>query len=328
VILITGGTGFVGSALASHLAHLNQPVRALCRRAPNPTDQLVEVVSGVDLLSNPDLRFLLKDVSTVVHTAARVHVMNEDSRDPLGSFRAMNVDATLSLARQASLSGVKRFIFLSSIKVNGEVTLENSMFHANDTPDPQDFYATSKLEAEFGLKQIAAQTGLEVVIVRPPLIIGPGVKGNFLRLLKLAKSGIPLPFGRVTENRRSLVGLSNLVDFLSLCCTHPNAANQTFLVSDGEDLSTAELLYRISTHMDHRVRLLPIPISLLTQTMSLLGAANSAQRLFGSLRVDIQKNAALLDWRPAFSLETDLKRTVDFFLQQAGAANMPSRKVP
>lgn len=308
MILVTGASGFVGSALVTHLAQLGLKVRACSRLMAAHPNEVVESVSGVDLLTATDLIPLLAGVSSVVHAAARVHVMHETSTDPLADFRMMNVDATLRLARQAAAAGVKRFIFLSTIKVNGESTPLGQPFLAADQPNPQDAYAISKLEAERGLQQIAAETGLEVVIIRPPLVYGPGVEANFGRLLSWVKKGIPLPLGCATANRRSFVAIDNLTDFIVTCIQHPKAANQVFLVSDGHDVSTAALLRDMANALNRKALLVPIPVHWLAWGAKLFGVTEAAQRLLQSLQVDIVKNALLLGWAPPLSLDQGLQR--------------------
>jgi nucleoside-diphosphate-sugar epimerase len=308
VILVTGASGFVGSALVTHLAQQGLKVRACSRMMAAHPNEVVESVSGVDLLTATDLTFLLAGVTCVVHAAARVHVMHETSTDPLADFRKMNVDATLRLARQAAAAGVKRFIFLSTIKVNGESTPLGQPFLASDQPNPHDAYAISKLEAERGLQQIAAETGLEVVIIRPPLVYGPGVEANFGRLLSWVNKGIPLPLGCATVNRRSFVAIDNLIDFVVTCIRHPKAANQIFLVSDGRDVSTAELLRGMANALNRKALLVPIPVRWLARGAKLFGATEAAQRLLQSLQVDIVKNEVLLGWVPPLSLDQGLQR--------------------
>ena len=310
MILVTGASGFVGSALVTHLAQQGLKVRAYSRLMAVRPNELVESVLGVDLLTTHDLTPFLDGVSSVVHTAARVHVMRETSTDPLADFRLMNVDVTLRLARQAASAGVKRFVFLSTIKVNGEFTYAYHPFIASDKPNPQDAYAISKLEAERGLQQIAAETGLEVVIIRPPLVYGPGVAANFGRLLSWVKKGIPLPLGCVTANRRSFVAIDNLIDCIVTCIKHPKAANQIFLVSDGHDVSTAQLLRGMASALNRKVLLVPIPTSWLAGGAKLLGVAEAAQRLLQSLQVDIEKNGELLGWAPPVSFDDGLQRVV------------------
>jgi nucleoside-diphosphate-sugar epimerase len=227
----------------------------------------------------------------------------------LAEFRAANVDITLKLARQAASARVRRFVFISSVKVNGECTAPGRPFTEADTPNPQDAYGQSKSEAEQGLRQIAAETGMEVVIIRPPLVYGPGVKANFSTLMRVVQRGWPLPLGAITHNRRSLVGLGNLVDLIVTCIVHPMASNQTFLVSDGHDLSTAHLVCKLARATGVSVRLWPVPLSLLRMVASLLGKETAVQRLCGNLQVDISKARHMLDWTPPLSLEESLRRT-------------------
>lgn len=308
MILVTGASGFVGSALVAHLAQQGLRVRACSRQLLVPVNDFVKAVPNLDLLTVQDLKFLFTEVSSVVHAAARVHVMNETSSDPLADFRLMNVEVTLRLARHAAAAGVKRFIFLSTIKVNGECTPLGQPFLATDQPNPQDAYAISKLEAERGLQQIATETGLEVVIIRPPLVYGPGVAANFGRLLTWVSKGIPLPLACVTTNRRSFVAIDNLIDLLAVCTTHPKAANQIFLVSDGHDVSTAELLRCMAKALNRKALLVPVPVRWLASAAKLLGATEAAQRLLQSLQVDIVKNEELLGWTPPFSFDQGLQR--------------------
>lgn len=310
MIFVTGASGFVGSALVTHLAQQGLKVRACSRQMAVRSNELVESVPDVDLLTTNDLTPFLVGVSSVVHTAARVHVMRDTSADPLADFRLMNVDVTLRLARQAVSAGVKRFVFLSTVKVNGEFTRPGQPFMASDKPNPQDAYAISKFEAECGLRQIAAETGLEVVIIRPPLVYGLGVAANFGRLLSWVKKGIPLPLGCVTKNRRSFVAIDNLIDFIVTCIKHPKAANQIFLVSDGYDVSTAYLLRGMGLALNRKVLLVPVPISWLAGSAKLLGVTEAAQRLLQSLQVDIEKNGELLGWSPPVSFDDSLQRVV------------------
>jgi nucleoside-diphosphate-sugar epimerase len=244
----------------------------------------------------------------VLHLAARVHVMNDTSADPLQAFREANTQATLRLGRQAAAMGVRRFVFVSSIKVNGEATRQGRPFTANDAAAPEDPYGMSKAEAEAGLRQIATETGMEIAIVRPPLVYGPGVKANFAALIHALRRGLPLPLGSVTNNRRSLVALDNLVDLLLTCIDHPAAANQTFLVSDGEDLSTTGLLQRLGLAMGRPARLIPVPPALLRLGATLIGKGDVAQRLLGNLQVDIAHTRHTLGWAPPVSVDEGLRR--------------------
>jgi UDP-glucose 4-epimerase len=235
--------------------------------------------------------------------------MHDTAVDPVAAFRAVNVAGTLNLARQAVASGVKRFVFISSVKVNGEATRLGAPFSVDDLPAPLDPYGVSKMEAERGLREISAQTGMELVIIRPPLVYGPGVKANFAALMRAVQKGWPLPLGSV-HNQRSLVALDNLVDFIITCITHPQAANQTFLVSDGHDLSTTELVRGMTQAAGLPARLLPIPVWALHAGASLLGKGDAVQRLCGNLQVDISKARNLLGWVPPVSVEDGLRRAM------------------
>lgn len=309
MILVTGATGFVGSALIARLASDGIEARACFRRAGALVPDGVGAVQVNDLTADSDWRVVLSDVTVVVHTAARVHVMHDTAVDPLAEFRRINVDGTLNLARQAAAAGVLRFVFISSIKVNGEATKLGVPFFADDTPAPLDPYGVSKMEAEQGLRELAAKTGIELVIIRPPLVYGPGVKANFAALLKVVQRGWPLPLGAV-RNQRSLVGLDNLVDFIVTCISHPKAANQTFMVSDGRDLSTAELVRGMACAAGVPARLLPVPVWALQAVAAWLGKGDAVQRLCGNLQIDISKAKNMLGWTPPFSVDEGLRRTV------------------
>lgn len=312
MILVTGASGFVGSAVVDDLVQLGWPVRA-CYRAEAPTlkQNNFEKVTGVDLLSVDDFSSILSGVSVIVHTAARVHVIRDHSQDPLREFRRMNVDATLRLARQAAALGVKRFVFVSSIKVNGEQTLQGQKFTSDLKPNPVDAYGISKVEAENGLLALAQETSLEVVIIRPPLVYGPGVKANFAKMMTWVARGVPLPFACINQNRRSMVGLDNLVNLLILCIHHPAAVNQVFLVSDDDDLSTADLIRNLGIALGRSAHLLPVPEVCLAYGAKVLGMKGFAQRLLGNLQVDITKTKDLLSWRPPFTVKEELRKTVN-----------------
>jgi nucleoside-diphosphate-sugar epimerase len=311
MILVTGATGFVGNALVNRLAaeSAGNGVVAAVRQNNSPWPEGVREVQVGNLLTNTDWSDSLRSVNAVVHCAARVHVMQDDASDPLQIYREVNVNGTLNLARQAARAGVQRFVFVSSIKVNGESTLPGRPFSADDAPEPLDPYGVSKLEAEQGLWKIEAQTGMEMVIVRPPLIYGPGVKANFASMMRWVSRGIPLPLGGI-HNARSMVALDNLVDLLVTCLKHPAAAGQTFLVSDGDDVSTTDLLRRTARAMGKRALLLPVPASLLEMVGALLGRRAMVQRLCGSLQVNIDKTRSILGWAPPLSLDEGLKKAV------------------
>ncbi|OGB50166.1 MAG: hypothetical protein A2503_18450 [Burkholderiales bacterium RIFOXYD12_FULL_59_19] len=311
MILVTGATGFVGKAVVQRMLADSKSqrvvvsVRRIGRQWP---EQVVPCVTG-DLEPSTDWSRALNGVAAVVHCAARVHIMHDTEADPLTAFRTVNVEGTLNLARQAAAAGVKRFVFISSVKVNGERTAPGTPFTEADAPNPQDAYGQSKHEAEQGLHRIAAETGMEVVIIRPPLVYGPGVKANFAALMRAVQRGWPLPLGAV-HNQRSLVALDNLVDFIITCITHPQAANQTFLVSDGQDLSTTELVRGMAQAAGVPARMLSVPVWALQAGAKLLGKGDAVQRLCGNLQVDIAKARRLLGWVPPVSVEDGLRRAM------------------
>jgi nucleoside-diphosphate-sugar epimerase len=310
MILLTGATGFVGSALASRLSSddANVHVVAAIRKANVVLPNGVVPFHLADISSTTNWQAALQGINTVVHLAARVHVVNDKSPDPLSSFLQLNAKSTANLARQAATAGVKRFVFLSSIKVNGELTQTGQPFTAEDVPAPEDPYGVSKFEAERLLRQIASETGMEIVIIRPPLVYGPGVKANFNSMMRVLSKGIPLPLAAVTNNRRSLVALDNLVDLIVTCINHPAAANQTFLVSDGEDLSTADLLIRMGQALKIPARLFYVPTWLLKLGALALNKSSIYQRLCGSLQLDIAKTCNVLAWHPPLSVDEGLQR--------------------
>lgn len=311
LLLVTGANGFVGKAFCQALAERNLRFLPAIRQAGRTaiSGQMPCVVGEIG--ADTDWSKALSDVSTVVHLASRVHVMQESLGDPLPVYRAANTLGTVNLARQAVAAGVRRFVFVSTVKVNGEG--RPAAYAESDAPCPVDPYAISKWEAEQGLREIAAGSSLEVVIVRPPLVYGRGVKANFLSMMRWIDRGLPLPLGAI-HNQRSLVALDNLVDFLMTCAVHPAAANQTFLVSDGEDLSTTELLVRMAAALGKPSRLLPVPGWMLSSAASLLGKGEFAQRLCGSLRVDISKARTLLGWSPPLGVDEGLRRAAADFL--------------
>jgi len=316
-VLVTGASGFIGRAVVERLAaDRRYVVRAALRRpVPDLVAAVEQCVVG-DLDATTDWRPALEGVHALVHTAARVHVMHETHADPLAAFRAINVAGTLRLAQQAADAGVRRFVFLSSLKVNGESTLPGHPFREDDAPVPRDPYGVSKHEAEQALLALARATPMEVVIVRPPLVYGPGVKANFARLMRLVLRGMPLPFGAI-DNRRTLVALDNLVDLVVTCIAHPAAANQIFLAGDAEDLSTTELLRRLGRALGKPARLIPLPAPWIEIAAALAGQRAVAQRLCGSLQADIGKAARVLGWKPPVAVDAALQATADWLLSSA-----------
>ncbi len=314
-VLLTGASGFVGRVVQQQLlAGGEHTLRSAFRTAPSSVCERMQVCLAPDLGPEADWSEALVGIDAVIHCAARVHVMREQDREPLAAFRRVNVEGTLQLARQAVLAGARRFIYLSSVKVNGEATRPGSPFYADDQPAANDPYGLSKWEAEEALFALAAETGLEVVVVRPPLVYGPGVKANFLSMMRWLYKGVPLPFGSI-DNRRSLVAVSNLADLLRLCLDHPAAPGQRFLVSDGVDLSTSELLRHLGGALGRPARLIPVPPQWLETTARWLGRDDLGRRLCGSLQVDITKTRALLGWTPPTSVELALALTATHFLE-------------
>jgi len=310
-ILVTGGSGYVGSALAKRLVSDGQRVRLPLRGTASPIPGAeYTTIEGID--ARQDWQAALGGVEVVIHAAARVHVMEDTAADPLAAFRAINVGGTLALARQAAAAGVRRFVFVSSIKVNGEGTVAGRPYRASDVPAPLDPYGVSKNEAEVGLRAIGAETGMQLVIVRPPLVYGPGVKANFASMMRWVSRGMPLPLGAI-DNRRSLVGLGNLVDLLVTCASHPAAAGNTFLASDNDDVSTTELLRRVGTALDRPARLLPVPPALLKAGAGLVGKPGVAQRLCDSLQLDISPTMKTLGWVPPISMQEELRSAAQAF---------------
>lgn len=307
-VLVTGASGLVGGHLCQRLRQEGFAVRMAVRSRNARLSPDTQVVTG-DIDQNTDWGESLAGVQLVFHLAARVHVMNDQAQDPLTEFRRVNTLGTLNLAHQAAKAGVKRFVFISSVKVNGESTRWGSPFTESDPPKPQDAYGQSKSEAELGLRVIAAQTGMEVCIVRPPLVYGPGVKANFAALIRAVQKGWPMPLGAI-HNARSMVALDNLVDFLLTCATHPEAADQTFLISDGHDLSSSELMRGLARAAAKPSRLFPVPMWVLQWAGCMFGKQAQINRLCGNLQVDSAKARRLLSWTPPVSVEEGLRRTV------------------
>lgn len=310
-MLVTGANGFVGQALCAEAMrrglHVRGAVRSACKLPAGVGPVIVGAIDG-----ETDWTDALRGVDVVIHLAARVHVMNDTDADPLAEFLKVNLHGTVKLARQAARAGVKRFVYVSSIKVNGEKTHEGQKFSGADLPAPQDSYAVSKWQAEQALQRVASETGLEVAIVRPPLVYGPGVKGNFWQMLDVVARRVPLPFASV-HNRRSLVYVGNLVDALITCAAHPAAAGQTYLVCDGEDVSTSDLLRQMAVAMGVFSRLFPCPLMLLRLAGKLTGKSQQLERLLGSLQVDGDKICRDLNWVPPYSLQQGLQATAEWY---------------
>ncbi|MCG9026038.1 UDP-glucose 4-epimerase family protein [Laribacter hongkongensis] len=318
-VLVTGANGFVGTATVRHLlqggvCEVRRALRSATPAAHDPSATPDTVAVG-DIDGATDWCAALAGVDVVVHTAARVHMMRETEADPLVTFRRINTEGSVNLARQAAEAGVRRLVFISSVKVNGEATPPGQPFRPQDPVlCPDDPYGISKFEAEQGLREVAAATGLEVVVIRPVLVYGPGVRANFESMMKWVARGVPLPLGAIRANRRSLVGLDNLVDLIACCATHPAAAGQVFFAADGEDVSTTELLTRVGAELGKPARLLPVPPVLLQAGARLAGCGAVVQRLCGSLQVDISANTRLLGWQPPLSLGAGLSRAAGAFL--------------
>lgn len=317
-ILISGSNGFIGQYLSYSLDNKDNNIIQSYRQFSEEFNSSRNCHFAVgNINSQTQWQSALADVNVIVHLAARVHVMKEAEADPLMAFREVNTDGTLNLAKQAIKAGVKRFIYLSSIKVNGEETA-NSSFYADDEPNPQDPYAVSKFEAEQKLLALSQETGLEVVIIRPPLVYGPNVKGNFNRLINLVEKSIPLPLAGI-KNSRSLVNIQNLCSFIEVCVTHPKAADEIFLVSDGQDLSTSELVEKIAQALDKKSRLFYLPKGVIKLFAGLIERQAEFERLFGSLQVDIEKNRELLGWEPVITMDEQLKKTAEAYLKNEKA---------
>ncbi len=310
-ICVTGADGFIGRSLCKHLIKSNKSVSGFVRKLnPNMKNDKVKYIEIGDLSSKPNITDYIFGYDCIIHCAGKAHAMNKESN--LDTFRLVNSEATKYLAEQAAKAGVKRFIFLSSVKVNGENTNSISdklSFKKDGTPNPQDAYSMSKLEAENYLWNISENTNLEVVVIRLPLVYGYGVKGNMRQLMKLINLGIPLPLGLV-NNQRSLIGIDNLNDVINRCIDHSEAAGKTFLVSDGEDLSTPELIKHMASAMGSSVYLFSFPLSLLKFIGFVLRRQNETDRLMGSLKIDIHDTKKILNWTPPLSIKKGIERMV------------------
>jgi len=311
-ILLTGGTGFVGRPLLEALVNANYPVVNVTRKHAATVLPGVQHCIIPSLSEDNDWRVALQGVEVVIHSAGRAHIMNETHSNPLQAFRQVNVDATLNLARQAAQAGIKRFIYISSVKVNGEETDGRRAFKPSDAPAPLDDYGVSKLEAEQALMALAGKTSMDVVIIRPVLVYGPGVKANFEKMLATVSKGLPLPL-RTINNRRSLVFIDNLIDLICVCIHHPKAANRVFLVSDGEDLSIGQILEKLAVAMNKKSRIFAFPQSLLGLAASVVGKKEFFQRLCGSLQVDITDTQELLGWVPPVSVDDAFAITARYY---------------
>lgn len=319
-VLVTGATGFVGRVVCRHLLDRGFAVRA-CLQHGEERSLLTHLRGPIvchylgDIGANPHWEEPIEGVDAIVHLAARVHIMHDHAVDPREAYQRVNVHGTEVLARAAAEQGVRRLVFVSTAKVNGESTSERR-FSEGDPPNPQDPYAVSKWEAEEALRFVAANTGLEIVIVRPPLVYGPGVRANFLRLMRLVELGVPLPLPD-TKNRRSLIGVENLADFLVRCVSHLGAANETLMVSDGEDVSTRELIDRLARALGRSARFLPVPEFAARLAARFVGKEAAVNRLLGSLAINSDKARLRLGWKPPFTLDSGLAATAHWYLDSS-----------
>lgn len=314
-ILVTGATGFIGGALVKTLIK-NQSAKEIVLTSTMRKPVWLQGTSGTrinHLEWSGETSLTFQKVDVVVHCAARAHFMKDHSTDPLEAFRRVNLHLTEQLAQNAVSAGVRRFVYLSSIKVNGECTEPGHSFRASDISAPEDAYAISKYEAEQALHRLAASGNMEVVVIRPPLVYGPGVKANFLSLMRWLSSGVPLPFAGITQNRRSFVALDNLVDLINVCITHPKAASETFLVSDGESISTAELIRRLGQAMGRPARMFYVSNRLLKAGMIGFGRAEMYRRLCESLEIDLSMTERILGWSPPLPMSLGLERVARDF---------------
>ncbi|MGE5505905.1 MAG: NAD-dependent epimerase/dehydratase family protein [Actinomycetota bacterium] len=317
-VLVTGATGFVGGAVLRALATNGHEAVAAVRRADHALPAAVCPVRVGELGPHTDWTEALAGAEAVVHLAARAHVLNDPDPDPLAVFRRVNRDGTVRLAEQAVAAGVKRLVFVSTIKVHGEATPPGRPFRPEDPPAPEDGYGLAKAEAEAALADIAARTGMELVVIRPPLVHGPRAKGNLASLMTAIARRMPLPLGAI-DNRRSLVGVDNLADLVRVCLEHPAAAGRSFLVRDSEDVSTPGLIRRLAGAMGRRPLLVPVPPALLTAAGRLLGRQTTVERLLGSLTVDDAATREVLGWQPRIGLDEGLSAMAAAWRARAGA---------
>jgi len=312
-LFLTGLNSFLSQSLVNRLGDTEHSVSGSIRPSSTFKSSIVENITQNELLPDENWAEAMFGVDVVIHTAARAHILHEIAADPLKEYRNINTISTLRLAKQAAEAGASRFIFISSIGVNGNSN--KHAFNELNKPAPKEPYAISKYEAEQGLLDIAEETGMEVVIIRPPLVYGPGVKANFLSMIKWVDRSVPLPFGAI-DNQRSLVALDNLVDFIIHCIDHPKAANEIFLISDGEDVSTTQLLIKVAVAFGRRPRLISVPVSWMKFIAKLLGKQAVTERLFSSLQVDSSKARELLGWQPVTTMDEQLTKTIDAYLNE------------
>ena len=315
-ILVTGASGFIGSALSYYLNTKGYNLKLAVRSKQNISKNLLnkfKVYEIGNINKNTNWNEILLGVECIIHCASRAHIIKETKLDSLGVYREINVEGAVNLANQAKKKGVKRLIFISSIGVNGIFSKKSKIFTNNDVPSPIENYAISKWEAEEGLKKISSQGVMELVIIRPPLVYGPGVKGNFLRLLNLVKSGVPLPLKNI-DNKRSMLGLDNLLDFIACCIQHPRASGQTFLISDSTSLSTSDLIKKIGIEMNKSPFLFYVPVFFLKCIGAIIRKSREIDRLLGSYQIDMRHTYQELGWKPPFDMDTCLKKTINWYL--------------
>ena len=310
-VFVTGASGFIGQSICKFLATSKHIVCGAVRdKISIPNTSTIKYLNIGDITLQKNWKNILAGYDCVIHCASRAHVINEIKINSLETYRLINLKSTVELAKQCSIAGVKRMIFLSSIGVLGSNTNNRKPFLYSDKPNPTDNYALSKYEAEQELSKISKETGLEIVVIRPPLVYGPFAPGNLKRLIKIISYGIPLPFSLI-NNKKSLVGIDNLINLITLCIEHPSAAGKTFLVSDGEDISTPDLISYITSNMGRSARLFSLPIPLLKLSSQIIGRQREIDRLIGSLQVDINYTRKLLNWAPPVSVKEGIRRMIE-----------------